>query len=113
MNWKNNYMDDKKNIEIEKSKIPLSQKIWNMIKRLFCLLFPVGSSFAGYFLSPYIWTLLNHKSEAPGYFSFICIIVFFAITTSIIFLCTRKENPIIKITIKNKEDDDNNPVKDL
>ena len=94
---------DKTNIEIDKSEITSRHLITDYIIRILCLILPVIFAFIGYFSAPYIWTLLNKSGNSPEYFKLICSIISFGIPGSIIFAETRKLNPIIKITIKDKD----------
>lgn len=65
-----------------------------------CLILPVAAAFAGYFLAPAIWNFFS-KEKATELFKFICSIAFFLIPTLIIFILTRKSNPVMNIEIKN------------
>ena len=89
------------------SKPTFGHRLWDAIKRLLCLLLPICFAFGGYFLSPYIWPLFNSASAVPEWFRFVCAIILFLLPTSIICAETRKLNPIIKITVKNKESSKN------
>ena len=90
-------------IEVNKSKQTPAHRFFLAFIRILCLLLPIIFAFGGYFLAPCLWTLLNHNCTAPEYFRFICAIVLFLLPTSIIFVETRKLNPIIKITITDKD----------
>ena len=90
------------NIAIEKSETNSKHPVLDAIKRLICLILPVIFAFLGYFVSPFIWSLLNKSGNAPEYFKLICSLVLFIFPASVIFVETRKLNPIIKITITNK-----------
>ena len=92
------------NIEIEEIKLSLWERIINGIKRVLCLITPVIFAFLGYFLSPFFWELLNHNTNSPQWFSFLCSILCFILPTLFIFIDSRKLNPIIKITITDKKD---------
>ena len=87
--------------EVNQQKKTLREKIPDALKRITCLLLPVISAFGGYFLSPRIWILLNKNTAVPEIFRFICTVVAFLIPSLIIFIETRKLNPIIKIAIKD------------
>lgn len=74
------------------------------LKRLLhtlCLIIPIAMAFLGYYLSDSIWHLFSQK-KTTELIKFICSVVFFAIPTIIIFILSRKETPIIKISIFNK-----------
>lgn len=75
----------------------------DIIKRIICPLVPVVSAFCGYLLSQNIWTLMNQTTSVTEVFKFICSVIFFAIPSIVIFIETRKLNPIIKITIKENK----------
>lgn len=97
----------KKEIEKDKqenknTKIIKNNKAPNIILRILCLLLPVIFAFGGYFLAPGIWILLNNNTPVPEHFRFASSIIFFLIPSTIIFLHTRKLNPTINITIKDK-----------
>lgn len=70
------------------------------ILRTLCLLIPIAGAFAGYFFAPAIWNLFSQK-KATELLRFICSIAFFAIPTIVIFILTRKFNPVMKIEVKN------------
>lgn len=82
-------------IEKDSKKTLLSR-----ILRTLCLLIPIAGAFAGYFFAPEIWNLFSQK-KATELFRFICSIAFFAIPTIVIFIITRKFNPVMKIEVKN------------
>lgn len=63
-----------------------------------CLILPIAAAFAGYFLSPFLWSRLN-KNETPELFKFGISLLFFLIPTIVIFATTRKSDSIIKIRI--------------
>jgi len=74
------------------------------LKRLIhtlCLILPIALAFAGYFLAEPIWSIFSQK-KTTELFKFICSIVFFAVPAIIIFILSRKENPVMKIRIFNK-----------
>ena len=92
---------------MENNKIKINKKETNKAKdiicRLLCLLSPVIMAFAGYFISPYIWELLNKDEVVPELFKFVVSFIFFILPTTFIFIESRKLNPIIKITITDKK----------
>ena len=74
-------------------------------ERLFhtlCLLLPIASSFAGYFLCP----LIFEKRPLPESIRFGTTIVFFALPSIIIFIASRDTNPIMKISVKDKKEEE-------
>lgn len=87
-------------IEVDKQETSIFGKIISGIVRLLCLLLPIGFAFAGYFLAPSIWNLFNKETEITECFHFVCAIIFFIVPVVIIFISTRKLNPMIKITLK-------------
>lgn len=90
-------------VEVDKTQEKPVRRVLLAFIRILCLLLPIAFAFGGYFFAPCLWTLLNHNSPAPEYFRFICAIVLFLFPTIIIFVETRKLNPIIKITITDKD----------
>lgn len=74
------------------------------LKRLIhclCLIIPIAMAFAGYYIAEPLWDLFSQK-KTTELFKFICSIVSFIIPSIIIFIISRKENPIIKIGIFNR-----------
>ena len=67
-----------------------------------CLFLPICAAFAGYFISKPLGNMI-FKDVIPEIFKFGVTIFCFAVTTTIIFIATRKENPIMKIMILNKK----------
>ena len=81
------------------------------IKDTLCLFFPIASAFAGCFLTNPIWNLFVKNKTAPELLKFGAALLFFAVSSSIVFILTRKINPIMKIGIfggKDKSEDSNN-----
>lgn len=72
------------------------------ILHILCLFIPIGAAFGGYFIATPLWSLLSQETPVPEYFKFISSIVVFAIPTILIFILTRKENPIMKMGIFTK-----------
>lgn len=71
------------------------------LKRLIhtlCLLLPIACAFLGYFLCEPIFSILLQK-KTTELMKFLCSVIFFAIPSILIFIFTRKENPIMKIGI--------------
>ena len=64
-----------------------------------CLILPIFAALAGYFLSGPIAKNLFKLEGNTEFFKFICCMVFFIITTLIIFIFTRSEKPIMNIRI--------------
>lgn len=75
-----------------------------MIKKLLhflCLIIPVLCAAGGIFLAVPLWGLFNDGAEiTPEWFKFITSAVCFAVPALVIFLLTRKENPVLRITAK-------------
>lgn len=72
-------------------------------ERLFhtlCLLLPIASAFAGYFLCP----LIFEKRPLPEAVKFVTSLVFFTIPAVIIFIISRDTNPIMKISVKSQDE---------
>lgn len=64
-----------------------------------CLVGPVVFAFLGWFISTPLWTLLTKKTAAPELFKFACAAVLFIIAGLIVFIATRKANPVMKISL--------------
>lgn len=74
-----------------------------MIKKLLhflCLITPVLCAAGGIFLANPIWGFFNTEEITPEWFKFITSAVCFAVPALVIFLLTRKENPVLRITLK-------------
>lgn len=82
--------------ESEETKIIIEKDIYKTKKQrilhFLCLLLPIIGAFAGYFLAP-------AKTSEIG--KFLLSVLCFSIPALIIFICTRKETPIIKIMLKD------------
>lgn len=74
------------------------------IKDTLCLFFPIFMAFAGCFLADPFWKMVTKKETAPELFKFGAALFLFIITAVIVFIITRKINPIMKIGIFNKSD---------
>lgn len=72
------------------------------ILHILCLFIPIAAAFSGYYLATPLWSLFSQSTTVPEYFKFISSLVIFAIPTILIFILTRKENPIMRISIFNK-----------
>ncbi len=64
-----------------------------------CLILPIIAAFAGFFLSGPIAKNIFKMEENSELFKFLCSLISFLISTSIIFIATRSENPIMNIRI--------------
>ena len=64
-----------------------------------CLLFPIASAFAGWLFSKPIWKVFSENKTVPELFKFGTAVIFFSAAASIVFIKTRKINPIMKIGI--------------
>ena len=76
------------------------------IKDTLCLFFPITAAFAGCLLTDPLWNLFIKNKTAPELLKFGAAVICFAIASSIVFILTRKINPIMKIGIfsSHKED---------
>lgn len=74
------------------------------VKDTLCLFFPIASAFAGCFLADPIWNLIHKNETAPELLKFGAAIVLFAVSSGIVFILTRKINPIMKIGIFSSKD---------
>ncbi len=63
------------------------------------LFVPIALAFAGCFLAAPLWTHITKKEAVPEWFRFVCATVLFIIAVTIVFIKTRKINPIMKIGI--------------
>jgi len=75
------------------------------IKDTLCLFFPIAAAFAGCFLTEPVLHFFAPEKKAPELLKFGAAIVLFLITSGIIFIKTRKINPIMKIGIFSGKDD--------
>ena len=69
------------------------------IKDTLCLFFPIAAAFAGCLLADPVWNIFVKNKTAPELLKFGAALFCFAVTSSIIFILTRKINPIMKIGI--------------
>ncbi len=69
------------------------------IKDTLCLFFPIAAAFAGCLLADPIWNIFVKNKTAPELVKFGAALFCFAVASSIIFILTRKINPIMKIGI--------------
>ncbi len=75
------------------------------IKDTLCLFFPILMAFAGCFLADPLWKLATKKETAPELLKFGAALFLFILTSAIVFVITRKINPIMKIGIFNKSEE--------
>ena len=68
-----------------------------------CLIIPIISAFAGWYLAPLLYSELSDK-EITETVKFIFTLFFFAFPTLIIFIFSRDTNPIMKISVKSPEE---------
>lgn len=69
------------------------------IKDTLCLFLPIAAAFAGCLLTDPVWNLFIKNKTAPELLKFGAAVICFAIASTIIFILTRKINPIMKIGI--------------
>ena len=69
------------------------------LKDTLCLFFPIAAAFAGCFLTDPIWNHFNKNETAPELLKFGAAVISFVAASSIVFIITRKINPIMKIGI--------------
>lgn len=72
-----------------------------------CLFLPLAAAFVGYFASFPLWTFFGKEGTVTETFKFFVSLIFFLLPTLIIFIITRKENPVMIIKIKAKKDSQN------
>lgn len=88
------------------------KRTWKQkILHTLCLIIPIISAFAGYYLSPFIFSVIfqgdgeeldvKQISETA---KFLVTLIFFAIPSIIIFVKSRNTNPIMKIRVSSKEE---------
>ena len=78
------------------------------LKDTLCLFFPIIAAFAGCLLTNPVWSIFCKNTKAPELLKFGAALLFFAISSFVVFIITRKINPIMKIGIfsgKNKTED--------
>ena len=73
--------------------------ISQIIKDTLCLFFPIAAAFAGCLLTEPVWNFFNKNKTAPELLKFGAAVILFAAASSIVFILTRKINPIMKIGI--------------
>lgn len=76
------------------------------LKRLLhtlCLLLPIAAAFTAYFLSETIGSKVFRLSTITENFKFFFTLSFFLLTSLIIFIATRGENPIMSIRMFTKQ----------
>lgn len=69
------------------------------IKDTLCLFFPIAAAFAGCLFTDPVWNMFNKNKTAPELLKFGAAVILFAVASSIVFILTRKINPIMKIGI--------------
>ncbi len=74
------------------------------IKDTLCLFFPIAAAFAGCLLTDPVWDIFVKNETAPELLKFGAAVLFFAVSSCIVFIITRKINPIMKIGIFNGRD---------
>ena len=74
------------------------------IKDTLCLFFPIAAAFAGCLLTDPVWNIFVKNKTAPELLNFAPAELSFAISSGIVFILTRKINPIMKIGIFNDKD---------
>ena len=74
------------------------------IKDTLCLFFPILMAFAGCFLTDPVWKLFTKKETAPELLKFGAALFLFILSSVIVFVITRKINPIMKIGIFRQAD---------
>ncbi len=100
-----NLQSGKKTDEKDEKIVEKFHRSWQ--KRLLhtlCLLLPVFSAFLGYFLSEPIGKVFFPEPTVPEIFKFIISLIFFAIPSLLIFIFTRKEEPVMIMRIFKKKD---------
>ena len=74
------------------------------IKDTLCLFFPIAAAFAGSLLTDPVWDIFVKNETAPELLKFGAAVLFFAVSSCIVFIITRKINPIMKIGIFSGRD---------
>lgn len=81
------------------------QKVFHTL----CLIIPIISAFAGYFLSPFIYTAIFKQDgelldarKIPEIAKFLITLIFFIIPSVVIFVKSRNTNPIMRIRVSSK-----------
>ena len=74
------------------------------LKDTLCLFFPIAAAFAACILTDPVWKLFFKNKTAPELVKFGAALLFFALSSAIVFIITRKINPIMKIGIFSGND---------
>ena len=101
-------MTDKNITIIEKN---ISRTNAQRIKDTLCLLLPIAAAFAGCLLANPLWNHFCKNTDAPELFKFGLAVLLFAFSSSIVFIVTRKINPIMKIGIFSSKEKNIEPQK--
>ncbi len=70
------------------------------------LFVPIALAFAGNFLADPLWKAVTKNENVPELFCFACAVIFFLLAVSFVFIKTRKINPIMKIGIFSKSENE-------
>lgn len=71
------------------------------LAHFFALITPIAAAFGGYFLATPLWKLFKTTPVSED-FKFILSLVSFTLLSGIIYILTRRYNPIINIAITKK-----------
>ena len=92
------------NIPATENKITIIEKNLHRtnlqrLKDTLCLFFPIAAAFAGCFLAEPVCQFFFKNETAPELVKFGAAVLSFAISSGIVFIITRKINPIMKMGI--------------
>ena len=90
----------KQNDDLIKIENNSKSSFFEILIHIFCLIFPVAFTFLGFFLSEWIWTVLLKQENLPTeVVKFIISVIFFAVSSLIVFVTTRNTKYMIKLRV--------------
>lgn len=90
----------KQNDDLIKIENNSKSSFFENLIHFFCLIFPVAFTFLGFFLSEWIWTVLLKQENLPTeVVKFIISVIFFAVSSLIVFVTTRNTKYMIKLRV--------------
>lgn len=90
----------KQNDDLIKIENNSKNSFFENLIHIFCLIFPVAFTFLGFFLSEWIWTVLLKQENLPTeVVKFIISVIFFAVSSLIVFVTTRNTKYMIKLRV--------------
>lgn len=90
----------KQNDDLIKIENNSKSSFFENLIHIFCLIFPVAFTFLGFFLSEWIWTVILKQENLPTeVVKFIISVIFFAVSSLIVFVTTRNTKYMIKLRV--------------